>query len=79
MVKWRIVYTWQAQKDAKKIVAPLKGRPVFLTFDLDGFDSSLMQATGTGGCWVRSNPIRDMQRDDEGAGPFKALSRKAEA
>ena len=35
--------TW----DAKKIVAALKGRPVFLTFDLDGFDSSLMQATGT--------------------------------
>lgn len=35
------------QWDAKKIVAPLKGRPVFLTFDLDGFDSSLMQATGT--------------------------------
>lgn len=33
--------------DAKKIVAPLKGRSVFLTFDLDGFDSSLMQATGT--------------------------------
>ena len=33
--------------DAEKIVAPLKGRPVFLTFDLDGFDSSLMQATGT--------------------------------
>jgi agmatinase len=33
--------------DAKKIVAVLKGRPVFLTFDLDGFDSSLMQATGT--------------------------------
>ena len=32
--------------DAKKIVAPLKGRPVFVTFDLDGFDSSLMQATG---------------------------------
>lgn len=30
-----------------EIVAPLKGRPVFLTFDLDGFDSSLMQATGT--------------------------------
>ncbi|MDX2082455.1 MAG: agmatinase [Rickettsiales bacterium] len=33
--------------NAKEIVAPLKGRPVFLTFDLDGFDSSLMQATGT--------------------------------
>lgn len=39
-------------KDKRKwnideIVAPLKGRPVFVTFDLDGFDSSLMQATGT--------------------------------
>jgi agmatinase len=33
--------------NAKEIVAPLKGRSVFLTFDLDGFDSSLMQATGT--------------------------------
>lgn len=31
----------------KEIVKSLKGRPVFLTFDLDGFDSSLMQATGT--------------------------------
>ena len=30
-----------------EIVAPLKGRPVFISFDLDGFDSSLMQATGT--------------------------------
>ncbi len=35
--------TW----DAKKIVESLRGRPVFVTFDLDGFDSSLMQATGT--------------------------------
>lgn len=33
--------------DIDEIVAPLKDRPVFLTFDLDGFDSSLMQATGT--------------------------------
>lgn len=33
--------------NAKEIVKALKGRPVFLTFDLDGFDSSLMQATGT--------------------------------
>lgn len=33
--------------NAKEIVKSLKGRPVFLTFDLDGFDSSLMQATGT--------------------------------
>jgi agmatinase len=31
----------------EEIVAPLKNRPVFVTFDLDGFDSSLMQATGT--------------------------------
>ena len=31
----------------EEIVAPLKNRPVFITFDLDGFDSSLMQATGT--------------------------------
>jgi agmatinase len=33
--------------DVEKIVAPLKGKKVYLTFDLDGFDSSLMQATGT--------------------------------
>jgi agmatinase len=31
----------------EEIVAPLRGRPVYLTFDIDGFDSSLMQATGT--------------------------------
>lgn len=31
----------------EKIVEPLRGKKVFLTFDLDGFDSSLMQATGT--------------------------------
>ena len=30
-----------------EIIEPLKNKPVFLTFDLDGFDSSLMQATGT--------------------------------
>ena len=29
------------------IVEPLRGRPVYLTFDLDGFDTSLMPATGT--------------------------------
>lgn len=33
--------------DPEKIVAPLKGRDVFLTFDIDGFDSGIMQATGT--------------------------------
>jgi len=39
-------------KDKKKwnideMIEPLKNRPVYITFDLDGFDSSLMQATGT--------------------------------
>ncbi|MFT6332539.1 MAG: agmatinase [Lentimonas sp.] len=48
--KDRITIHWA--KDLKKwnieeIVAPLKDRPVFITFDVDGFDSSLMQATGT--------------------------------
>ena len=33
--------------DYKKIVEPLRGRNVFLTFDIDGFDSGIMQATGT--------------------------------
>lgn len=33
--------------DIDKILAPLKGKPVYLTFDVDGFDASLMQATGT--------------------------------
>lgn len=33
--------------DAKEIVAPLKGRPVYVTFDVDGLDASLMPATGT--------------------------------
>jgi len=35
--------TWNVDE----IVGPLKGRPIYLTFDLDGFDSSLMPATGT--------------------------------
>jgi agmatinase len=33
--------------DYKKMVEPLRGRNVFLTFDIDGFDSGIMQATGT--------------------------------
>jgi agmatinase len=33
--------------NVQEIVAPLKDRPVFLTFDIDGFDSGIMQATGT--------------------------------
>jgi len=35
--------TW----DIDAILAPMKGRNIYLTFDLDGFDSSLMPATGT--------------------------------
>lgn len=30
-----------------EIIAPLKGKPVYVTVDLDGFDASLMHATGT--------------------------------
>lgn len=33
--------------DVAEIVSHLKGRPVYLTFDVDGFDASLMPATGT--------------------------------
>lgn len=48
--KHRIHIHWA--KDKKKwnvqdIIAPLKGRPVYLTFDVDGLDASLMPATGT--------------------------------
>ncbi len=35
--------TWRAEE----IVAPLTGRPIYVTFDVDGFDASLMPATGT--------------------------------
>lgn len=48
--KKRIKIYWGKDREKwniEEIIAPLKGRPVFLTFDLDGFDSSLMQATGT--------------------------------
>lgn len=46
----RIQIYWAKDKDdweVKKIVAPLKNRPIYLTFDLDAFDSSVMPATGT--------------------------------
>jgi agmatinase len=33
--------------DAEEICAPLAGRPVYITFDLDGLDAALMPATGT--------------------------------
>ncbi|MEO0878497.1 MAG: agmatinase [Pseudomonadota bacterium] len=46
----RIHIHWAKDKAAWKLeemLAPLAGRPVYVTFDLDGFDASLMPATGT--------------------------------
>ena len=46
----RISIFWAKDKSRwslEEIVAPLKGRPIYITFDLDGFDQSLMPATGT--------------------------------
>lgn len=46
----RIHIHWAKDKadwNIEEIVAPLKGKPVYITFDLDGFDASLMPATGT--------------------------------
>jgi agmatinase len=37
----------QARYDIEAIVAPLAGRPLYVTFDIDGLDSALMPATGT--------------------------------
>ncbi len=50
-----------ANWDIETMLAPLKGRSVYVTFDLDGFDSSLMPATGTpepgGFFWADVMPI----------------------
>jgi agmatinase len=46
----RITIHWakdQAHWDINKIAAPLRGRPVYVTFDIDALDSALMPATGT--------------------------------
>jgi len=46
----RIFAHWAHERgvwDIDDIVAPLKGRPIYVSFDVDGFDSSLMPATGT--------------------------------
>ncbi len=46
----RIHIHWAREKEnwhLDEIVKPLAGRPVYVTFDVDGFDSSLMAATGT--------------------------------
>lgn len=33
--------------DVEAIIAPLRGRPVYITFDIDALDSGIMPATGT--------------------------------
>ena len=46
----RLTIHWAKDKanwDIDEILRPLMGRPVYLTFDVDGFDASLMPATGT--------------------------------
>jgi len=46
----RIAIHWAREKAfwrLEKILAPLKDRPIYLTFDLDAFDASVMPATGT--------------------------------
>jgi agmatinase len=46
----RIAVHWakdQARWDLDDIVRPLQGRPVYLTFDVDALDASVMPATGT--------------------------------
>ena len=46
----RITIHWgkdQAHWNLEDIVAPLKGKPVYVTFDIDGLDGSQMPATGT--------------------------------
>lgn len=37
----------QARWDIEEIVAPLRGRPVYVTFDIDALDGGIMPATGT--------------------------------
>jgi agmatinase len=37
----------QAAYDIEKIVAPLAGRPLYISFDIDGLDSAIVPATGT--------------------------------
>jgi agmatinase len=46
----RISIHWaheQARWDIEDIVAPLAGRPVYVTFDIDALDAAVMPATGT--------------------------------
>lgn len=46
----RIYVHWgkdQARWDIEEIVKPLRGRPVYITFDIDALDGAIMPATGT--------------------------------
>jgi agmatinase len=46
----RITIHWakdRARWNLDAMLAPLKGRPVYLTFDIDALDASVMPATGT--------------------------------
>jgi agmatinase len=46
----RVAVHWakdQAGWDLEEIVAPLRGRPVYVTFDVDALDGGIMPATGT--------------------------------
>lgn len=48
--KHRIEMFWGKDRlnwDLSRMIEKLKGKPVYVSFDLDGFDSSLMYATGT--------------------------------
>lgn len=46
----RVTIHWgkdQARWDIEEIVKPLRGRPVYVTYDIDALDSAIMPATGT--------------------------------
>ena len=46
----RLTIHWakdQARWDIEDIVAPLRGRPIYVTFDIDALDAAVMPATGT--------------------------------
>jgi len=48
--KNRVSIHWakdQASWDIEKIVAPLRGRPIYVTYDIDALDGAIMPATGT--------------------------------
>jgi agmatinase len=54
---YRIVHGWEMEGEGwiERVIEPLVGRSVYLTFDLDYFDPSIVPATGTpepgGGTW----------------------------